>query len=80
MMVFGIAYLRALGMKLLPYAIGAVVASGVLTWTYYHIKGIGYAQCKVDWDASIAAERNRVNDATDRANDNRVPDPFDSDK
>ena len=72
--------LGALGRKLIPYAIGGVVViAGVMMFAYYE-RGIGYGKCKAEWNEAIANTSTIIRDATDRARDERVPDPFDSDK
>lgn len=73
-------FLGAIGQKIIPYAIiAAVVFGGGFMFAHYE-RGIGYASCKVEWDQAVANTKDVVRDAADRARDQRVPDPFDSDK
>lgn len=74
--LFGMALLKKLAPTLI---IAAVIIGGLLMFAYYQ-RGIGYAQCKAEWDQAIANTNNTVRDATGRARDPSVPDPFDSNK
>ena len=73
-------FFGALFQKLIPYLIGAAVVLGGLFMFGYYERGIGYASCKVQWDQAVANTKDVVRDAATRARDERVPDPFDSDK
>jgi hypothetical protein len=45
------------------WLIGAGVIIAALTAAYFYLKGVGYAQCKADWDAAIAEGIERGNEA-----------------
>lgn len=42
---------------------GAVAALAVLMVAYYHVKGIGYAECKVEWQRAESEAIKRGRDA-----------------
>jgi hypothetical protein len=65
------------------YVAGALIALTALWGAYHYIKGTGYAQCKVEWNAANANAI--IKGADDRAGGERdaadgVRDGFDRDK
>ena len=73
-------FLQAYMLKFGKWALIGAAVIGVLTFTYFHIKGKGYAECQAKWDASVIEFRKHVDDAATRARDDRVPDPFDRER
>lgn len=47
-------------------ALGAV-ALAALAWAYFHVKGIGYAECKAEWDRAEQAQIERGSGAREEA-------------
>jgi hypothetical protein len=64
------------------YVLGGVALVACLTFGYQHVKGIGYAECRVDWEKAERAAKDLGDDARrDGARDveRGVRDKFDGD-